>query len=109
MLDLLLALMSPRPVRLVVLAPGIPVCRHRNEMRAADERFDFDGYEHLEADMKQLKDIAWCFDTSAQTPEQTAEQLVREASDRAPLLSGGWHARVDAMHSALVQSDRLRH
>jgi predicted kinase len=44
MLDLLLALMSPRPVRLVILAPGIEVCRRRNETRHPLERFDFDGY-----------------------------------------------------------------
>src|SRR5215471_18623240 len=43
MLDLLLALMSPRLVRLVVLAPGIEVCKHRNATRHPDEHFAFDG------------------------------------------------------------------
>ena len=84
MLDLLLALLSPRPVRLVILAPGIEVCKQRNATRDPDERFEFDGYEQLEADMKHhLGDIAWWFDTSALTPQETAEQLVREAVARA--------------------------
>jgi chloramphenicol 3-O-phosphotransferase len=33
MLDLLLALMSPRPVRLVILALGVEVGQHRNARR----------------------------------------------------------------------------
>jgi hypothetical protein len=32
-LDFFIALMSPRPVRLVVLAPGIEVCKYRNAHR----------------------------------------------------------------------------
>jgi predicted kinase len=103
MLDLLLALMSPRPVRLVILAPGIEVCQHRNAMRHANERFEFHGYEHLEADMQHhLRDIAWWFDTSALTPQETAEQLVKEAAIRAPVLRGGWNTRVDQMRDALA-------
>lgn len=109
MLDLLLALMSPRPARLVILAPGIEVCRRRNSSRHPDERFEFDGYELLEADMNhRLGDIAWWFDTSALTPEESAEQLVREAADRAALLRGGWDTRVDQMRDALDTSHRLR-
>jgi predicted kinase len=93
MLDLLLALMSPRPVRLVVLAPGVDACKHRNATRHPDEQFAFDRYEELEADMQRdLVDLGWWFDTSALTPEQTAEQLVREASHRAALLRGSWSA-----------------
>jgi predicted kinase len=38
-LDFFLALLSPRPVRLVVLAPGIDVCRRRNAMRDPQDRF----------------------------------------------------------------------
>jgi hypothetical protein len=34
---------------------------------------------------RDLGEVGWWFDTSALTPEQTAEQLVREAADRAPL------------------------
>jgi len=109
MLDLLLALMSPRPVRLVILAPGAEVCRYRNASRDSDERFEFDGYEHLEADMKKdLGDIGWWFDTSALTPEETAEQLVREAAAHAAPLRGGWDTRVDQIHDALASSHRLR-
>jgi predicted kinase len=105
MLDLLLALMSPRPVRLVILAPGVEACKHRNASRVANERFEFDGYEHLEADMKRdLGDIGWWFDTSALTPEETAEQLVREAAVHAAPLRGGWDTRVDRMRDALATS-----
>jgi predicted kinase len=109
MLDLLLALMSPRPARLVILAPGVEVCQHRNATRHPDEQFQFDGYEHLEADMKDhLGDIGWWFDTSALTPEETAEQLVREAAVRAAPLRGSWDVRVDQMHDALAASHRPR-
>ncbi len=74
MLDLLLALLSPRPTRLVILAPGVDVCKYRNATRDPDEQFAFDGYRQLEADMKRdLRDIGWWFDTSALTPEETAD------------------------------------
>jgi predicted kinase len=100
-LDLLLALMSPRPVRLVILAPGVEVCKRRNAHRDAAEQSDFDGYEQLEADMKRdLTDRAWWFDTSALTPAETAEQLVRDASIRAVPLRGGWDAHLERMRDA---------
>jgi predicted kinase len=109
MLDLLLALMSPRPVRLVILAPGVEICRRRNETRPTHERFDFDGYDHLEADMRQdLRDIGWWFDTSTLTPDETAEQLVGELDNRAAHLTGEWDKRVSEMRDALAQTDRLR-
>jgi chloramphenicol 3-O-phosphotransferase len=86
-LDLLLGLLAPRPVRLVTLAPGIAVCQQRNANRDPIERFDFDGYDRLEADMwRDLGDVGWWFDTSALTPAETAEQLVREAAHRAPVI-----------------------
>ncbi len=95
MLDFMLALLAPRPVRLVVLAPGDDVCRHRNANRDAVEQFDFDGYEQLDADMRrELGDAGWWFDTSRLTAEVTAAQLVRETADRAALLCGGWNSRV---------------
>jgi predicted kinase len=103
MLDLLLALMSPRPVRLVLLAPGVEACKHRNATRHPDEQFQFDGYEHLESDMKHdLSDIGWWFDTSALTPEETANELASEAAVRATALRGGWETRVEQMRDALT-------
>ena len=103
MLDLLLALMSPRPVRLVILAPRVEVCKHRNATRHPDEQFEFDGYDLLEADMKRdLADIAWWFDTSALTPEETAARVVSEAVVRAALLRGTWDGRVDEMRDVLT-------
>ena len=102
MLDFLLALVAPRPVRLVVLVPGIDVCQQRNSMRSTVEQFAFDGYEHLEADMRRdLGDIGWWFDTSRLTPDETAEQLVREVAERAAPLRSGWHTGVEAMRDAL--------
>jgi hypothetical protein len=83
-LDFPLALLSPRPVRLVVLAPGIEVCRYRNETRPVAERFDFDRYEQLEADMnREFGDVGWWFYTSALGPEQTAAQFVANVVDMA--------------------------
>ena len=45
-------------------------------------------------------DVAWWFDTSALTPEETAEQLVREAVDRAAALRGGWNSSLEHLHGA---------
>ena len=87
MLDLMLALLSPRPVRLVVLAPGAAVCRTRNAGRPPIEQFDFDGYDELDADMRRDLTDAWWFDTATLTPQATAEQLVRECTDRAAVLT----------------------
>jgi predicted kinase len=85
-LEFLVGLLAPRPVLLVTLAPGVEVCQHRNATRAPDESWEFDGYHQLEADMRRdLDGIGWWFDTSAQTPEETAEQLVREAAHRGAL------------------------
>lgn len=85
-LDFLVGLLAPRPVRLVTLAPGVEVCRHRNATRDPDESWEFAGYHQLDADMRRdIGDVGWWFDTAALTPEETAEQLVREAAHRAVL------------------------
>jgi len=85
-LDFLVGLLAPRPVRLVTLAPGAEVCRQRNATREPDESWEFDGYRQLEADLRrELGEVGWWFDTSALTPEQTAEQLVRGLSATAIL------------------------
>jgi len=87
-LDELVDRLVPRPIRLVTLAPGIEVCRHRNATRTPSDRFDFDGYERLEADMRRdLSHLGWWFDTSALTPQRSAELLVGETADRARLLT----------------------
>ncbi|MET9294693.1 phosphotransferase [Streptomyces sp. NPDC003077] len=83
-LDFFLSLLTPRQVLFVVLAPGIEACRYRNTLRDPRERFDFDGYEALDAAMKrELGDVGWWFDTASLTPEETADRLVREARRRA--------------------------
>ncbi|HEY0688839.1 MAG TPA: AAA family ATPase [Kribbella sp.] len=83
-LDFFLDLLAPRQVLFVVLTPGIDVCQHRNTIRDPRERFDFDGYEALDAEMKrELGDVGWWFDTATLTPDQTADRIVREASRRA--------------------------
>jgi predicted kinase len=98
-LDFFLALLSPRPVRLVVLAPGIEVCKQRNAARDPQERFDFDGYERLDADMKrEFGDVGWWFDTSVLTPTETAERLVAQVCDRTAPLAAGWHTWLRRLH-----------
>jgi chloramphenicol 3-O-phosphotransferase len=98
-LDFLLALLSPRPVRLVVLAPGVEVCRSRNASRAPEERFDFDGYERLEADMRrEFSEIGWWFDTSALNVEETAARFAAEVADRAAPLRPGWNEWLRRLH-----------
>ena len=79
-LDCLLELLAPRPARLVVLAPGIDTCRHRNATREPiSERWEFDGYERLEAQMRRdVAEFGWWFDTAALTPQDTAARLVTE-------------------------------
>jgi predicted kinase len=101
-LDFLLALLSPRPVRLVTLAPGAAVCEQRNATRDPDEQFQFKDYHRLDADMRRdLGAVGWWFDTSALTPAETAAQLVREAAARAAPLNGGWHNRLEHLHGPL--------
>ncbi len=98
-LDFFLALLSPRPVRLVVLAPGIDACRARDKLRRPEERSDFDGYERLEADMtRAFRDIGWRFYTSSLTPDETAEALVTHVCDRAAPLQAGWHTWLRELH-----------
>ncbi|QNP68052.1 AAA family ATPase [Streptomyces roseirectus] len=83
-LDFFVSHLPARQVLFVVLAPGIEACRHRNTLRDPRERFSFDGYEDLDAAMKrELGDAGWWFDTSALTPEETADRVVREAHHRA--------------------------
>ena len=83
-LDFFLDLLSARRVLFVVLAPGIDACQYRNTVRDPRERFDFDGYETLDADMKrEFSDVGWWFDTATITPDQTADRIVCEASLRA--------------------------
>jgi predicted kinase len=85
-LDILVGLMAPRPVLLVTLAPSVEVCQHRNATRDPDESWEFDGYHELEADMRRgVGEVGWWFDTSTLTADETAEQLVSEAADRAVL------------------------
>jgi hypothetical protein len=98
-LDFFIALMSPRPVRLVVLDPGIEVCKLRNAGRDPEDQFEFDGYERLDADMRrEFGDVGWWLDTSAMNPDQTAERLVGElASHTTPLLPG-WNSWLRRLH-----------
>ncbi|WP_020574341.1 AAA family ATPase [Actinopolymorpha alba] len=79
-LDFYLHLLSPRRVLLVVLAPSIDVCRHRNTIRDPDDQFFFEGYEALESSMRDgFGTVGWWFDTSDLTPEETARQIIAEA------------------------------
>lgn len=85
-LDFFLDHLAPRRVLFVVLAPGIDVCRYRNTIRDPQDRFDFDGYDALDADMKrELGASGWWFDTSGLTPTQTADRIVNDAARYAPV------------------------
>ncbi|NGN62684.1 phosphotransferase [Streptomyces sp. A7024] len=83
-LDFFLELLAPRRVLFIVLAPGIESCRYRNTIRDPRDRFDFDGYEALDATMKrEFGDVGWWFDTADLTPDETADRIVRQAHRRA--------------------------
>lgn len=98
-LDFFIALMSPRPVRLVVLDPGIDVCKDRNAGRDPEDRFEFDGYERLHANMKrEFGGIGWWLDTAAMTADQTAERLAAEMARRTTPLLPGWNAWLRRLH-----------
>ena len=97
-LDLFLALMSPRPVRLLVLDPGIDVCKKRNAGRAPEEQFAFDGYEQLDEDMRsEFGDIGWWLDTAGMTAEQTADKIVAGVAGTTAVLPG-WSAWLRGLH-----------
>jgi len=59
----------PLEQRLDVLAPGIDTCRHRSATgEPVTERWEFAGYELLEAQMwRDLAEFGWWFDTAALT------------------------------------------
>ena len=98
-LDFFIALMSPRPVRLVVLAPGIEVCKSRNAHRAPHEQFDFDGYERLEADMiREFSEVAWWLDTAHLTARETAERITAGLTDHASVIAPGWNSWLRQLH-----------
>lgn len=86
-LEFFVSHLPARQVLFVVLAPGIEVCRYRNTIRDPRERFDFDGYADLDADMKrELGDAGWWFDTADLTAEETADRVIREARHRAVVI-----------------------
>jgi len=100
-LDFFMALMSPRPVRLVVLAPGIEVCRYRNANRDSQEQFDFQDYERLEADMvREFTDVGWWLDTSDMTAQATAEQIAAEVMTRTVVINPDWNAWLRRLHGS---------
>ena len=80
-LDALLEALHPRRVLLVVLAPAIEVCRHRNTIRPELEQFFFDDYQALTTTMRtSFGSLGWWLDTSALTAEETATQVLAEAA-----------------------------
>jgi len=71
-------------LRLVVLDPGTDVCVSRNATRPPIEQFFFDGYDGLHATMQTgFGGLGWWLDTSAQTCDETVEQLLTHADERA--------------------------
>jgi hypothetical protein len=87
------------PVRLVVLDPGIDVCKRRNAARDPAEQFSFNGYEWLKAEMRRgFGDVGWWFDTSAMTADETAGQLIAELAARARIIEPSWNAWLRHRH-----------
>jgi len=86
-LDLMVGLLTPRPVLFVTLAPTLQVAAARNAARADIERVDgtFAGLRQEMSD--ELASVGWWFDISALTPEQTATAISTEAHTRAALRS----------------------
>ncbi len=83
-LDVFRTALTSRHLLFVVLDPGSDTCRHRNQIRAPQEQFFFEGYEELRVSMRKgFGDLGWWFDTSDLTPEQTVEQILRDAPSRA--------------------------
>ncbi|MFE6779906.1 AAA family ATPase [Streptomyces sp. NPDC057702] len=85
MLDAMVGWLRPRPVRFVVLAPPLAVCRERNARRPERARVHFDfapQYERLRA---RLGDTGWWLDTATQTPRETAAAIAAHAHERATL------------------------
>jgi len=86
-LDVMVGLLTPRPVLFVTLAPTLELAAARNAGRAASEQVH-GGFAALRQEMSdELSLVGWWFDTSALTPEQTATTITTEASTRAVLHS----------------------
>lgn len=84
-LDAMVAWLAPLPVRFVVLAPSLEVCRRRNAARAPQERVHYD-YSDLADEMaRSLGHVGWWLDSSAQTPAETAADVVAHAAAKATL------------------------
>lgn len=83
-LDTFREALSPDRLRFVVLDPGTAVCQYRNEIRPPADQDFFEGHDGLRASMRHgLGHVGWWFDTSDLDPQQTAQQILDESSDRA--------------------------
>jgi hypothetical protein len=83
-LDAFRQALAPHRLLLVVLDPGADVCRYRNEIRPPQDQFSFSGYDELRASMRSgFGDLGWWFDTSAISPQQTAQRILDESAVRA--------------------------
>ncbi|MBV2366982.1 AAA family ATPase [Streptomonospora nanhaiensis] len=83
LLDHMLALLRPRPVMLVVLAPPLEVCLARNAARPPRERVDLDYSPYYRAMEHNLAGVGWWLDTATMTPEQTAATIAHHAQEKA--------------------------
>lgn len=85
-LDLYRELLDPLPTSLVVLAPGSDACRARNRDRDLQQRWEFTGYEAMDASMRrEFGDHGWWLDSSGLTAEETATMIINEAPSRTRL------------------------
>jgi adenylylsulfate kinase-like enzyme len=79
-LDFYIESLAPRPVLLVVLAPGAASCQERNDARAPEDQFLFTGHDALLASMRDaFGSVGWWLDTSTMTLEETVDRIATEA------------------------------
>ncbi|WP_053208257.1 AAA family ATPase [Jiangella muralis] len=84
-LDAMTAWLAPLPVHFVVLAPSLDTCRRRNAERAPETQVHYD-YSGLADEMdRSLAGVGWWLDSSAQTPDETAADVVTHAAAKAAL------------------------
>jgi len=84
-LDFMIGRLRPRPVLLVVLAPTLAECRHRNATRVESQRVDYDFGFLGELMRQELSDPGWWFDMTNLTPDETADQILEQAAERAAM------------------------
>ena len=75
--------LTTRPVLLVVLAPPLRICEHRNATRPVEDRVGYDfssNYQHMR---DELGTTGWWLDSAELTPDETADSVIAHAAELA--------------------------